>query len=138
MANGFSTDKKQPETNTQQEPQRVNYQGKTPDGYAAFTAHKSVEERFKLADAIAREGAEEIIEDVAYLQSRYVQKGLADGTVTAKTLGHLTQGNVAQNQAREQAYFAIDQMFISGEIETANFTNILSSSSAPLQLKGAR
>lgn len=132
MAKGFSTE----QTETQQ-PQKVDYQGKTSQGYAEFAAQKSVEERFKLADAIAREGAGEIIQDVAFLESRYVQKALADGTVTNLVMGHLAIGNTAQTEARNTAYEAIDRAFAGGEISAENFTSILSGSTSQLQLKGA-
>lgn len=136
MARGFTGTKQpadQPQENTTQ---KVNYQGKTAEDYARFTGQKSMEQRFRTADQLARKNATETLQDTALLEAKYIQQGMADPAYREMVMGHINAGADVYDEVREKIHAAIDSSFAGGEIETENFTNILSGSSSVLQLTG--
>ena len=126
------------ETQSQQGTQRVNYQGKTQDGYTDFAAQKSVQQRFALANELSAIEAEELLEDAAMLTAKRVQQDKASGKFSQRVAGHLVLGRDAESVAKDMLMAQVEGHFAAQEIDTDFFTNALSGSPSTLLLGAAK
>lgn len=123
-----------------QEPQveRVNYEGKTSEGYADFAAKASVEQRFMLANELSAIEAEQLLQDASLLTAKRVQQSKASGDFTRRVAGHLVLGNDAETQHKNTLLAQVDSHFAPQEIDPDFFTKSLSGQSSTLLLGAAK
>lgn len=135
MAKGFTnTD----ETTQQPQAERVDYQGKTPEGFTNFAAQASVQQRFQLANELSLNEAEQLLQDAAYLTARRVEQSKASGDFMQRVAGHLVLGNGSEASAKTTLMAQIDSHFVAQEIDPDFFTKSLLSSSSTLLLGSAK
>ena len=139
MAKGFSENNQQNRQQTETvETNQVNYQGKTPEGYSAFAAQASVQNRFQLANEISANEAEQLLQDAAYLTARRVEQDKASGNFVRRVASHLVTGNDAESAAKAQLREQVNAHFSSQEIDSDFFTKALQSSPSTRLLAGVQ
>ncbi len=129
--------KNQPKQTTEQQAERVDYQGKTAEGFSAFAAHASVQKRFQLANEISANEAEQLLQDAAYLTARRVEQDKASGKFVKRVADHLIVGSDAEQSAKTQLMAQIDSHFVAQEIDPDFFTKALNGQCSTQLLLGA-
>lgn len=138
MAKGFSENAQNPQAKAPQgNPERVNYQGKTAEGYANMAAGKTAEQRMSAINDPARREAYLMTADEAFLTSRYRAQLKADGTFHNMVREYEEQAVQAENEQRQRMLDQINGFFEVSEVNPENFTNSLKSSSERLSLTGS-
>jgi len=138
MAKGFSENAQNPQAKaTQGNPERVNYQGKTPDGFANMAAAQSMEQRFEAVNREAKEYAFGRLDDKTMLATRYYLQMQADGTQEQLFAKHMGSALQAAEEQRQQMHDQINGFFAVAEVQPENFTKSLSGASSQLRLGGS-
>lgn len=127
--------KNQPKETTQEaQTERVQYEGKTSDGYTDFAAKASVEQRFMLANELSAIEAEQLLQDASLLTAKRVQQSKASGDFTRRVAGYLVLGSEAEAQHKNTLLAQIDSHFVAEDLDIDFFTKSLSGQSSTLLL----
>jgi hypothetical protein len=131
MAKGFDTTKPQnQETTATANTERVDYPGKTAQGFANHAGKRSVEERMNAALPLAQELAQQMDQDIQYLASRMLLQSQANGSTARGVVAHLSAANNAVSEQNQAMRDQIDSFFTVSEVKAENFTKALSGASS--------
>lgn len=117
--------------------QRVDYQGRTPEGFANMAAAQSVEQQFTAVNDEAKKFAYTRMDNATMLASRYYLQMQADGTQEKLFKRHLDGAEQAANEQRQKMMDQINGFFMVSEVKPENFTRSLSGASSQLKLGGS-
>ncbi len=139
--NGFVTEK--PKSRAQEsQPQetqaeRVQYQGKTPEGYQEFAGKKKLEHHFAVAHVGAVQDTDSIEDLQARLTAQMLLQRQASGSTAAKVAQYIIGGQAGYDSAKTDLMNAIDGHFVVEECNQDFFMKSLASGSSLPQLGAA-
>jgi hypothetical protein len=134
MAKGFTN---ADETPQQTSTERVQYHGKTPNGYQEFAGKKKLEHHFEVAHFGAIKDADSIEDLQAQLTAQILLQRQASGSTAAKVAQYILGGDSGYESAKDQLLTAMDSHFVAEVIDDSFFTKCLTSGSSLPQLTGA-